>query len=161
MVLNIQKSPFLAQWLFRHGVKFLQVKFKAKTILTLTLSVIWWNHLILEGGKTMKNGLITSVRGQHREALACQGSWIWERSQSQAGLWVQSLGLPVQTAEEAPACPWLLLEETARPLRNILGGKGKPHSVQTYVCREQPFQTPVEGLSCVSHLLALGEKETE
>lgn len=37
----------LAQWLFRHGLKSLQVKFKAKTILTLVLSVIWWNHLIL------------------------------------------------------------------------------------------------------------------
>lgn len=75
----------------------------------------------------MKNGLLTSDKGQHQEAWARQGHGSGRGANPrQAGRWVWSLGLPVQTTEEVPACQWLLLEETAHPLRKILGGKGKP-----------------------------------
>lgn len=75
----------------------------------------------------MKNGLLASDKGHHGEPVACQASWIWERSQSQTGLWVCSLGLPVQTADEV--C--LSLAFDRRDSLSFKGGKGKPHSIQS------------------------------
>lgn len=80
--------------------------------------------LILE---QVKNCLLTSDKGQHQEAWAHRGHGSGRGAiPRQAGHRVWSLGLPVQTTEEVPACHWLLLEETAHSLRKILGGKGKP-----------------------------------
>lgn len=56
-VLNIQKSPFWAQWLFRHGLKSLQVKLKAETHLYAQCQLVDSSHF--EGEKNLENGLLT------------------------------------------------------------------------------------------------------
>lgn len=61
---------FSAEQLFRHGLKISLGELKAET--SLTLNVIWLKKksLILE---QMKNGLLTSDKGQHQKAWAHWG----------------------------------------------------------------------------------------
>lgn len=97
---------FFSRTAFQAWAKISLGELKAET--SLTLNVICFfkkKSLILE---QMENGLLTSDKGQHQEAWARWGHRSGRGANPrQAGRWLWSLGLPVQTTEEVPACHWL------------------------------------------------------